>query len=127
MNLQNRFTRRTSASSLCFVILLATVALPCSIHIASAASTETPAVTPTDKTGGPTTSDFPYTVKFEQGATQFADGDKITIDEIRGTADTFAPGNIYLIKGAYTLASHDKAMLAAYTTAMDAENAKGSI
>ena len=70
-------------------------------------------------------SDFPFTVKFEQGATAFHDGDKITIDEIRGTADTFAPGNIYLIKGAYTLASHDKAMLAAYTTAMDAENAKG--
>ena len=35
------------------------------------------------------------------------------------------PGNIYLIKGTYTLASLDKAMLAAYTTAMDAENAKG--
>jgi hypothetical protein len=70
-------------------------------------------------------SDFPFTVKFEQGATAFHNGDKITIDEIRGTADTFAPGNIYLIRGAYTLASHDKAMLAAYTTAIDAENAKG--
>ena len=56
----------------------------------------------------------------------FLNGDKITIPEVRGTADTFAPGNIYWIKGTYTLASHDRAMLAAYTTAMDAENGRGS-
>ena len=49
-------------------------------------------------------------------------GDKITIVEVRGTADTFKPGNTYRIKGTYTLASHDRAMLAAYTTAMDAAN-----
>ena len=61
-------------------------------------------------------------VKFEQGATRFADGDKIAIVEVRGTADTFKPGNIYWIKGTYTLASHDSASLAAYTTAMDAEH-----
>ena len=70
----------------------------------------------------PATSEFPYAVRFEQGATRFLDGDKITILEVRGTADTFAPGNIYWIKGTYTLASHDRAMLAAYITAMDAAN-----
>ena len=30
-----------------------------------------------------------------------------------GTADTMTPGNIYWIKGTYTLASHDRATLAA--------------
>ena len=64
----------------------------------------------------PTTSEFPYAVQFEQGATRFLDGDKITILEVRGTADTFAPGNLYWIKGTYTLASHDQAMLAAFTS-----------
>ena len=33
------------------------------------------------------------------GRTRFLDGDKITILEVRGTADTFAPGNIYWVKG----------------------------
>ena len=43
-----------------------------------------------------------------------------------GTADTFTPDNTYRIKGTYTLASHDRAMLAAYITAMDAANGKGA-
>ena len=68
------------------------------------------------------TSEFPYAVKFEQGETRFLNGDKITIVEVRGTADKFTPGNIYWIKGTYRLASHDRATLAAYTTAMDAAN-----
>jgi beta-lactamase regulating signal transducer with metallopeptidase domain len=70
-------------------------------------------------------SEFPYAVRFEQGATRFLKGDKITIVEIRGTANTFTPGNIYWIRGTYTLASHDRAMLAAFTTAMDAANGTG--
>jgi hypothetical protein len=41
-------------------------------------------------------------------------GDTITIVEVRGTADTIAPGNIYWIKGTYALASHDRAMSAAF-------------
>lgn len=67
----------------------------------------------------PTTSEFPYVVRFEKGATRFSNGDKITIDEVRGTADTFAPGNIYWIKGTYTLASRDRAILLASTTVTD--------
>jgi hypothetical protein len=66
-------------------------------------------------------ANLPHTVRFEQGATRFLNGDQITILEVRGTAETFTPGNIYWIKGTYTLASHDRAMLAAYSTAMDAE------
>ena len=72
-----------------------------------------------------TQSAFPYTVHFEQGATQFADGDNITITEVHGTAENFIPGNIYWVKGTYTLASHDKAMLAAYTTARDSKDGYG--
>ncbi len=53
------------------------------------------------------------------------EGDKITIVEVRGTADTLTPGNIYRIKGTYTLASHDRAMLAAFTTARDAADGRG--
>ena len=68
---------------------------------------------------------FPTSVKFEQGATKFFDGDKITIAEIRGTADTFIPGNIYWIKGTYTLASHDRAGLSAYTTAKNRRKERG--
>lgn len=69
----------------------------------------------------PAALEFPHVVPFEQGATRFADGDDIKISEIRGTAATFSPGNIYRIKGTYTLASHDRATLAAYTTARDAK------
>ncbi len=71
------------------------------------------------------TSEFPYAVKFEQGATRFLNGDKITILDVRRTVDTFTPGNIYWIRGTYTLASHDKAVLAAYITAMDAADGIG--
>ena len=71
------------------------------------------------------TSEFPYAVKFEPGANQFLDGDKITIVEVRGTADTFAPGNIYWIRGTYALASHKRAQLAAFTTAKNAADGKG--
>ena len=50
--------------------------------------------------------EFPYAIRFEQGATHFANGDRITIEQIRGTAETFTPGHIYWIRGTYTLASH---------------------
>jgi hypothetical protein len=72
------------------------------------------------------TSEFLHPVRFDQGATRFLDGDQITLVEIRGTADTFMPGHTYQIKGTYTLASHDRAMLAAYITAMDAAHGKGT-
>jgi beta-lactamase regulating signal transducer with metallopeptidase domain len=80
---------------------------------------------PTRRADARQSAEFPHTVPFEQGATQFANGDTITILEIRGTADTFAPNNSYQIKGRYTLASHDRATLAAYVTAIDAENGTG--
>ena len=53
---------------------------------------------------------------FDIGATYLLEGDDITIDKIRGTSDRIEAGNLYEVKGTYKLASHDKAMLAAFTT-----------
>jgi hypothetical protein len=71
-------------------------------------------------------SEFPYALKFKQGAARFLEGDDISILEVHGTADTMQPGNIYWIKGTYKLSSHDRAMLAAFTTARSAEDDKGA-
>jgi RNA polymerase sigma factor (sigma-70 family) len=71
------------------------------------------------------TSEFPYAVPFEQGATRFLEGDRITIIEIRGTAATFSPGNLYWIRGTYNLASHERGTVAAYITATEAAHARG--
>jgi beta-lactamase regulating signal transducer with metallopeptidase domain len=71
-------------------------------------------------------SDFPYIVRFQQGATRLPAGDKIVITEVKGTAETMTPGNIYLVRGTYKLASHDRASLSAFTTAMDSANGFGS-
>src|SRR5262249_8763159 len=56
---------------------------------------------PARKTDRPTTSEFPFAVRFEQGATRFLKGDHISIVEVRGTADTFSPGHLHWIKGTY--------------------------
>jgi len=142
MILESRFTPNVSARSMFVIALLAlfvvpgfvetTKAEPAQSTEAQTAKAATAAVPNPKATATPagkakaTTSEFPYAVKFEQGATRFLDGDKITIVEVRGTAETFTPGNIYWIKGTYTLASHDRAMLAAYTTARDAAEGTGS-
>ena len=60
--------------------------------------------------------DLSHVVRFEVGAAQFHDGDKITIDEVRGTSDTMTAGNIYVVKGTYRLASAKSADLAAFVT-----------
>ncbi|HEY1684077.1 MAG TPA: hypothetical protein VGG19_04900 [Tepidisphaeraceae bacterium] len=55
-------------------------------------------------------------VQFALGAKEFSPGDSVVITDIHGTASTITPGNIYCIKGTYTLTSHDSATLAASTT-----------
>jgi beta-lactamase regulating signal transducer with metallopeptidase domain len=67
---------------------------------------------------------FPHAVPIERGATQFLNGDKITIQQVRGTAEKIAPGNIYWIRGTYTLASHPRATLSAYVTAQNADDGR---
>ena len=74
----------------------------------------------------PAVTAYSHVLKFEQGATRYLDGDKITIQEIRGTSDTFSPSNFYQIKGTYTLASHDRATLAAYMTAREAADGRST-
>src|SRR5258707_8658950 len=130
MILQSQFAPRVAPRSKFVIALIAFLVLPSFVEttkteVWAGPNDEAPA-TPDRKPTAPTNSEFPYSLKFEQGATRFKDGDKITILEVRGTAETFTPGNIYWIKGTYTLASHDRATLAAYTTAMDAANATGA-
>lgn len=127
MILQNRCSPRVTLRAMCFVTVMAVLALAFSFETqhknALAAPNDDSSVPKSENAQNRAASEFPYTVDFERGATQFAEGDDITILEVRGTAETFKPGHIYWIRGTYKLASHKKAMLAAYTTAMDAENA----
>lgn len=127
MILQDRFVPYVSTRSMVVVALLALVVLPAFVQsektTARASANEDAPTTPDQK---PNAADFPYTVKFEQGATRFLDGDNITILEVRGTAETFTPGKQYLVRGKYTLKSHDRANVAAYITAMDAESGRST-
>ena len=130
MILKNRFTPSLSTKSMTAIIAVAGLVLPSFVQStpAEARDDSKPAASPAAPVSSqqkPPESEFPYAVRFEQGATKFLNGDKITILEVRGTAETFTPGNLYWIKGAYTLASHDGAMLAAYTTAREAKNGFG--
>ena len=130
MILESRFAPRVTTRSTFVLALLAFFVLPSFVQTtktdAWAGSTDEALTAPAQKADSQTTSEFPCVLKFEQGAIRFLDGDKITILEVRGTADTMTPGNIYCIEGTYTLASHDRATLAAYTTAKDAANGRGA-
>jgi beta-lactamase regulating signal transducer with metallopeptidase domain len=53
---------------------------------------------------------FSHSVKLTSVSPQ--SGDKIAVEEVRGTADTLSAGNTYEVKGTYKLVSHDTAMLA---------------
>jgi beta-lactamase regulating signal transducer with metallopeptidase domain len=126
MILEDRFAPHISARSMFVLALLALVVLPVFVE---SAKTEARADANEQASGTPdasTPSDFPHVVKFEQGATRFLDGDKIAILEVRGTADTFAPGERYRIRGEYSLKSHSRAMVAAHITALDPENERNS-
>jgi hypothetical protein len=61
-------------------------------------------------------NDLSHNVRFELGKTDLQNGDSITIDEVLGTSDILAEGNMYEVKGTYKLASQDKALLAAFVT-----------
>lgn len=62
---------------------------------------------------------LPYVVKPGPGATSHAadaQGDSITIESVRGTADKLSTGNTYEVTGTYKLASADQALLAIWVT-----------
>jgi hypothetical protein len=56
--------------------------------------------------------DFSHVVNLEKTVS----GDLITITEVRGPSDTLDVGKTYEVRGTYKLASHEKALLAAYVT-----------
>ncbi len=60
--------------------------------------------------------EFPNTIPFKIGFAKFNNGDSIEILEIRGAKAPFEVGATYLVRGAYTLASRDRASIALYVT-----------
>ena len=58
--------------------------------------------------------DFSHVVRVAKTYSQ--NGDRITVDEVRGPSDRWAEGNTYEVTGSYVLATHDQAALAAYVT-----------
>jgi beta-lactamase regulating signal transducer with metallopeptidase domain len=120
MILEHRFEPRISRRSLFVMALLALIVLPLSFRTTKtqvmAGSEREARERRAGEPNTPTTPEFPYAVKFEQGAIRFQNGDKITILEVRGTSDRFIAGNIYWIRGTYTLASRDRAILLASGT-----------
>ena len=63
-----------------------------------------------------TDSEFPHVVQVEQGTSEFAPGDNIVIEEVRGDTNTLGPGGTFCVKVKYTLASHDEADLSLFMT-----------
>jgi hypothetical protein len=68
----------------------------------------------TDKISG----DLPYTVQYELGDAEFAPGDNITIQQVRGTSASIATGGTYSVEGTYTLSSKDEAELGFHATSV---------
>ncbi len=62
--------------------------------------------------------DLPYAVKYELGDQEFAPGDNITIQQVRGTSGTIATGGTYSVEGTYVLSSRDEADLGFYATSI---------
>lgn len=77
----------------------------------------TPAQRPTSLIARSDVTQVGYTVVATTGDTEFREGDRIVIREIRGTASTFELGGTYRIQGHYSLASADRATLLASITA----------
>ena len=105
MILESRFSPRVSVGSLAVALWFGLVVLPAALPISGSPAQAGPqmrAAAPAQAAETQGKSEFPYAVKFEQGATRFLDGDKITILEVRGTAEKFVPGNLYWIKGTHT-------------------------
>lgn len=57
-------------------------------------------------------------IPVELGASEFHDGDSVTIAHVRGTEPAFAVGSSYVVRGHYRLMSRDRATLLLSITAM---------
>jgi len=67
-------------------------------------------------TTGNAPQDFPLSVPFELGVSDFAPDDTVTIQEVRGTMDAIRPGGTYCVTGTYILKTQDEADLALFET-----------
>jgi hypothetical protein len=81
----------------------------------AAACAALPLLAGTTTPGNPP-QDFPRAVPYELGDSEFAPGDSITIQELRGTTDDIRPGGTYCVTGTYTLHSQDEADLSFFAT-----------
>jgi hypothetical protein len=70
----------------------------------------------TAKSQETTNANLPYPVRIELGDAEFAPGDRITIQQVRGTREAIVPGEMYSVDGTYTLSSRDEAELALHVT-----------
>jgi len=61
-------------------------------------------------------NDLAYVVPFELGQIEFAPGDNIVIESVRGTSQLITTGQTYCVEGTYTLASCEEANLAFFAT-----------
>ncbi|MHC5065103.1 MAG: hypothetical protein ACYTG5_14145 [Planctomycetota bacterium] len=68
---------------------------------------------------GTGSAEFPHRVPFELGEVEFYGGDGIVIEEVRGTAPVFLPGEEYVVRGSYELASQEEAVLMFSLTEMN--------
>jgi len=59
----------------------------------------------------PASTKFPENVAFDLGRSDLRAGDHLSIREVRGTQKEFAKDGIYIVRGDYTLASADEAVL----------------
>jgi hypothetical protein len=79
-------------------------------------ATTTPPVTTAERTE--------RALPFEQGRSEFLEGDDITITKVTGDTDEISVGHTYRIEGTYRLASHERAKLAVFTTAKRATDGR---
>ena len=69
------------------------------------------ATCPCGSRAAPASKPDPVAVAFEVGLSDLPEGDTVVIEEIRGTQPTFTEGGTYTMRGRYTLASRDRALM----------------
>jgi hypothetical protein len=63
------------------------------------------------RSGPPKEAGLTYVVAYEVGSDECRDGDRITINRVDGSNPEFVAGGTYRVRGTYTLASRDTALM----------------
>jgi hypothetical protein len=98
---QSIFLMKSNLKLLAFLVVCSSTAIR--LHAAATPSNELK-------------QEFPQAVQYELGDKEFAPGDNITIQELRGTTAAIQPGGTYCVTGTYTLSSQDEADLSFFAT-----------